>query len=142
MKIIRKFTFVIFTVLVTLITFFLSTGNTQTKPAQPTGKPIVIGLVTVLKFQCGIGAVRAAELAVEEINAAGGVNVAGVRHPLKLESADGRCTEPGTPINETLMVIEKLILDKGIRFFVGGPNRSEAALAALDLFSKYKAINI
>lgn len=142
MKTIRTFFLITFIVWVTLITFLISVADTQTKPAKPTGKPILIGLLSALKFVYGIASERAATLAIEEINAAGGVNVAGVRHPFKLESADCRSTEPGTPVSESLIVTEKLILDKGVKFFVSAPTRSEATLAAMDLFSKYKIVTI
>lgn len=132
-----------FVVWVTLISTFIFTPSTQAvAQAKPTGKPITIGCAVPQKFVFGAGAARSATLAVEEINAAGGVNIAGVKHPFHLEAADTRDTEPGTPTSEALIVIEKLILDKGAKFFVGGPIRSEAALAAMDLFVKYKAVVI
>jgi len=40
------------------------------------------------------------------------------------------------------LVVEKLILEKNADFIVGGPVRSEAALAAMDLLSKYKKVSI
>ena len=39
-------------------------------------------------------------------------------------------------------MVEKLILEKNADFIVGGPVRSEAALAAMDLLSKYKKVSI
>ena len=38
--------------------------------------------------------------------------------------------------------MEKLILEKKADFIIGGPVRSEAALAAMDLLSKYKKVSI
>jgi len=142
MKIRGTFKFIAFIAMMTSIMVLIVTTSTGVAQPKPTVKPIIIGMVVPLKFLYGEGAVRAATLAIEEINAAGGVNVAGVRYPFKLEAADGRENEPGTPVTETLIVVEKLILDKGAKFFVGGPFRSEAALAAMDLFSKHKAIAI
>ena len=40
------------------------------------------------------------------------------------------------------MVVEKLILEKKADFIMGGPVRSEAALAAMDLLSKHKKVSI
>jgi branched-chain amino acid transport system substrate-binding protein len=40
------------------------------------------------------------------------------------------------------MAVERLILNKGADFIVGGPNRSEAALAAMSLLSKHKKVSI
>jgi branched-chain amino acid transport system substrate-binding protein len=40
------------------------------------------------------------------------------------------------------MAVEKLILEKKVNFIVGGPVRSEAALATMDILSKYKTVSI
>jgi branched-chain amino acid transport system substrate-binding protein len=105
-------------------------------------KPIVIGCPLATAFLYGWDAERAITLAVEEINAAGGVKVGKKNHPFKVEVIDTRDLEPGVPVSEALMVVEKLILEKKADFIVGGPVRSEAALAAMDLLSKYKKISI
>ena len=105
-------------------------------------KPIVIGSPLSIGFPDGVDAERALKLAIEEINAAGGVNVAGQRRPFKLEVMDSRGLEPGVPVSEALLTVEKLILGKGADFIVGGPIRSEAALAAMGLVSQYKRVSI
>jgi len=113
-------------------------------PAHPAlaAKPIVLGCPLSTAFLYGWDADRAITLAVEEINAAGGVNVAGKKRPFKVEVIDTRDLEPGVPVSEALLVVEKLILGKNADFIVGGPVRSEAALAAMDLLSKYKKVSI
>jgi branched-chain amino acid transport system substrate-binding protein len=105
-------------------------------------KPIVLGAPLSTAFLYGWDAERALTLAVEEINAAGGVDVKGEKRPFKVEVIDTRDLEPGVPVSEALLVVEKLILGKNADFIVGGPVRSEAALAAMDLLSKYKKISI
>jgi len=105
-------------------------------------KPIVLGCPLSTAFLYGWDAERAITLAVEEINAAGGVNVAGKKRPFKVEVIDTRDLEPGVPVSEALLVVEKLILEKKADFILGGPVRSEAALAAMDLLSKYKKVSI
>jgi len=105
-------------------------------------KPIVIGAPLSTAFLYGWGPERAFTLAIEEINAAGGVNVGGKKRPMKLEVIDTRDLEPGVPVSEALLAVEKLILDKKADFIVGGPVRSEAALAAMPLLSKYKKVSI
>jgi len=105
-------------------------------------KPIVLGAPLSTAFLYGWDADRALTLAVEEINAAGGVDVKGTKRPFKVEVIDTRDLEPGVPVSEALLVVEKLILGKNADFIVGGPVRSEAALAAMDLLSKYKKISI
>lgn len=105
-------------------------------------KPIVLGCPLSTAFLYGWDAERAITLAVEEINAAGGVNVAGKKRPFKVEVIDTRDLEPGVPVSEALLVVERLILGKKADFILGGPVRSEAGLAAMDLLSKYKKVSI
>ena len=75
-------------------------------------KPIVIGAPLSTAFLYGWAAERGITLAIEEINAAGGVNVNGEKRPLKVEVIDTRDLEPGVPVSEALLAVEKLILDR------------------------------
>ena len=105
-------------------------------------EPIVIGCPLSTAYLYGWDAERAATLAIEEINAAGGVDVGGQKRPFKIEVIDTRDLEPGVPVADALLAVEKLILDKKADFILGGPVRSEAALAAMPLLSKYKKVSI
>ncbi len=105
-------------------------------------KPIVIGAPLATAFLYGWDAERGIKLAVDEINAAGGVNVAGTKRPFKVEVIDTRDLEPGVPVSDALLALEKLILEKKADFIIGGPVRSEAALAAMDLLNRYKKVSI
>jgi branched-chain amino acid transport system substrate-binding protein len=80
-------------------------------------KPIILGCPLSTAFLYGWDAERAITLAVEEINAKGGVNVGGKKRPFKVEVIDTRDLEPGVPVSEALLAVEKLILDK----FRSGP---------------------
>jgi branched-chain amino acid transport system substrate-binding protein len=113
-------------------------------PAAPAvaAEPIVIGAPLSTAFLYGWDAERGMQLAVEEINAAGGVKVGDTKRPFELEVIDTRDLEPGVPVSEALLAMEKLILQKDADFIVGGPVRSEAALAAMPLLSKYKKVSI
>ena len=104
--------------------------------------PIIIGSPLSTAFLYGWDAERAIKLAVAQINASGGVNVGGEKRLFKVEFIDTRDLEPGVPVSEALLAVEKLILDKKADFIVGGPVRSEAALAAMPLLSKYKKVSI
>ncbi len=119
--------------------FFISATWTPSKAAE---KPIVIGAPLATAFLYGWDAEKAIKLAVEEINAKGGVTVGKEKRPFKVESMDTRDLEPGVPVSDALLVVEKLILEKNADFIIGGPVRSEAALAAMDLLSKYKKVSI
>jgi branched-chain amino acid transport system substrate-binding protein len=105
-------------------------------------KDIVIGCPLSTAFLYGWDAERGVKLAVEEINAAGGVTVGDEKRPFRVEVIDTRDLEPGVPVSEALLAVEKLILDKKADFLIGGPVRSEAALAAMSLLSKYKKVSI
>jgi branched-chain amino acid transport system substrate-binding protein len=105
-------------------------------------EPIILGCPLPSAFLYGWDAERAIILAVEEINANGGVNVSGTMRPFKVDLMDSRDLEPGVPVSEALLALEKLILDKKADFILGGPVRSEAALAAMPLLSKYKKVSI
>jgi len=105
-------------------------------------EPIVIGCPLSTAFLYGWDAERGVKLAVEEINAKGGVDVGGEKRPFRVEVIDTRDLEPGVPVSEALLAVEKLILEKEADFLLGGPVRSEAALAAMPLLSKHKKISI
>ena len=105
-------------------------------------KPIVIGCPLSTGFLYGWDAERGVTLAVEEINAQGGVDVGGKKRPFSVQVIDTRDLEPGVPVADALLAVEKLILDKKADFIIGGPVRSEAALAAMPLLSKHKKVSI
>jgi len=130
-KTIRRFIIFLFAVLLILPGKFASAET-----------PIIIGSPLSTAFLYGWDAERAIKLAVAQINASGGVNVGGEKRPFKVEVIDTRDLEPGVPVSEALLAVEKLILDKKADFIVGGPVRSEAALAAMPLLSKYKKVSI
>jgi branched-chain amino acid transport system substrate-binding protein len=111
-------------------------------PGAFSEKPITIGAPLSTAFLYGWDAERGIKLAVKEINDAGGVNVGGKKRPFAVEVIDTRDLEPGVPVSDALMAVEKLILEKNADFLIGGPVRSEAALAAMDLLGKYKKVSI
>ncbi|GAB4373418.1 MAG: ABC transporter substrate-binding protein [Deltaproteobacteria bacterium] len=125
---------------VVLFLFFTIAGLPNTSAAAE--KPIVIGAPLATAFLYGWDAERGIRLAVDEINAAGGVQVGKVKRPLAVEVIDTRDLEPGVPVSEALLAVEKLILEKNADFIIGGPVRSEAALAAMDLLHKYRKVSI
>jgi branched-chain amino acid transport system substrate-binding protein len=126
----------LFFILVVSFLFFLPANSALAE------KPIVIGSPLSTAYLYGWAAERGVKLAVEEINAKGGVNVGGKKRLFSVEVIDTRDLEPGVPVSEALLAVEKLILDKKADFLIGGPVRSEAALAAMSLLSKYKKVSI
>ena len=106
------------------------------------GDPIIVGAPVPRASAYGQNGERGMILAAEEINAAGGVNVGGVMRPLKLEIIDSRDEEPGVPTSEVLLAVEKLILQKKADVIAGGPCMSECGMAAMDIYARYKTIDI
>ncbi len=104
--------------------------------------PIKLGAPLSTAYLYGWDAERGIKLAVDEINAAGGIQVGGEKRPLEVEVIDTRDLEPGVPVDDAIKAVEKLILQRKVDFIVGGPVRSEAALAVLDLLSQYKKVSI
>ncbi|MCF8033119.1 MAG: ABC transporter substrate-binding protein [Desulfarculaceae bacterium] len=107
-------------------------------PAALAADKIVIGVTTSLNFLEGKEAHNAVNLAVGEINKAGGVKVGGKMLPFVVESIDIRDAAPGVPVPEALLGMEKLILEKKPNALVVGPFRSEALLAGMDMLAKHK----
>lgn len=99
---------------------------------------VVIGVATSTGFLEGDESLKAATLAVEEINAKGGVSLGGSKRKLLLESIDIRDAAPGVPVPEALLGMEKMILEKKVHAMVVGPFRSEALLAGMDMLAKHK----
>ncbi len=108
--------------------------------AQPetTAEPIVIGVPTALGSIEGADALRAVEMAVEEINAAGGVDVGGEKRPFKVVSIDTREHEAGIPVPDALAAVEKLILEDKPDAILVGAFRSEVLMASMDLIADNK----
>lgn len=106
----------------------------QLKP----GDPIVIGVPTALGSIEGRDGWMAIQMAVEEINAKGGVQVGPHKHLLKAYAIDTREHEPGIPVHDALTAAEKLILERKPHAIALGNFRSEVLLSTMDLISKYK----
>jgi branched-chain amino acid transport system substrate-binding protein len=107
-------------------------------PLLPAADPIVIGVPTFLTHVDGKESLNTLMLAVDEINAKGGVKVGAEKKLFKVEALDIRDGAPGVPVPEALLGIEKVILEKKPAALLVGPFRSEALMAAMDLIAKYK----
>ena len=106
------------------------------------GDPILVGAPIPRASTYGQNGERGMILATEEINAAGGVKVGAAMRPFKLEIIDSRDEEPGVPTSEVLLAIEKLILQKKVDMVAGGPCMSECGMAAMDLYARYKKVDV
>ncbi len=122
--------------------FVLCLGALAVSCASPEEERIKLGAPLSTAYLSGWSAERGIRLAVEEINAAGGVDVGGRQLPLGLDVIDTRDLEPGVPLDDAIKAVERLILQKQVDFLVGGPVRSEAALAVMDLVATYRKVSI
>ena len=110
--------------------------------AAEKGDPIVIGAPIPRASAYGQNGERGMILAAEEINAAGGVKLDGKMCPIDLQIIDSRDEEPGVPTSSVLLAIEKLILKNKADVIAGGPCMSECGMAALDLYARYKIVDV
>lgn len=106
--------------------------------ATPAPEPIVIGVPTALGTIEGADSLNIVKMAADEINAKGGVNVGGKKRPFKVVSIDTREAEPGIPVTDAIVAVEKLILEQKLNAIVVGAFRSEVLPASMDLIAKYK----
>jgi branched-chain amino acid transport system substrate-binding protein len=97
---------------------------------------VKIGVYGPMKFFAGIDGRRGAELAAEEINANGGISIKGIKHKVELFIAD---SNELISVSDALNAVERLVKLNNVRFVMGG-NRSEAALAMMDMMSANKVI--
>ncbi len=121
-----------------VIALILVVGACSKSGRDAKDAPIVLGVPTALGTIEGQDSLRAAQLAVSEINAAGGVDLAGTKRKLDIASIDTREAEAGLPVNDALAAMEKLVSEKKPAAIVVGAFRSEVLLSAMDMNAKYK----
>lgn len=110
-------------------------GGSASAPAAASGKPIKIGLPAPLSGSSGaIGTtlVNAAKLAIDQVNAAGGVH----GRPVELFTEDDEMTAA-----KAVTVVNKLIYQDGVDALIGCLN-STACLAAQEITNKAGMIQI
>ena len=122
------------TVLISAVALTVVSTPAETYAADP----ILIGIPTSLYTPFGREGVKAVKMAVEEINAKGGVKVGKKKRPFKVVVSDTRGGEPGTPVHDALMAYERLLTRDKPHAIVIGAFRSEVLIASMDLVAKYK----
>ncbi|MBN1554146.1 MAG: ABC transporter substrate-binding protein [Phycisphaerae bacterium] len=105
-------------------------------------KFILVGCPLPLGATYGQNPYRGIILATEEINKQGGVTLDGKKYPLKLEIIDTGDLDPKVSESEAMAKVESLITDKNCEVLVGGPNRSEYGLAAMDVIARHNVVHI
>jgi len=108
-------------------------------PFQQQQKEIIIGLSLPLTNPVGIHARKAAEMAVEEINAAGGVRLKDGVYKLRLVAEDTNEMDPLIPVDQGVAAFKRLIEVHGAHVIVGGV-RTDIVVAQTQLLSQYKIV--
>ena len=117
------------TVLIAAATVFANAGA----PAPGASEPISIAMIEGLSGSLGNGgeaAYRNLLIAVERINARGGVRLSGALHPLRLQRYDSKGN------NEEALAMLKAAIDGGAHFIAQG-NSSSTAAALIDALNKH-----
>src|SRR5512139_199238 len=128
---------IFFSIMLFVLAIFISFPYMASAQLKP-GEPIVLGVPTALGSIEGRDGWMAIQMARDEINAKGGVQVGKTKHKIEVYSIDTREHEPGIPVQDALTAAEKLILEKKPHAIVLGNFRSEVLLSTMDLISKYK----
>jgi branched-chain amino acid transport system substrate-binding protein len=139
----------VFLVLILIVAAGCSAPAAPTAPSAPppsaataapaaSAAPIILGVPTDLGTIEGKDSLNSVKMAVDEINAKGGVDVKGTKRLFQVESIDTREADPGIPVNDAVQAVEKLVLEKKLNAIVVGAFRSEVLPASMDLITKYK----
>ncbi|MCS7138110.1 MAG: ABC transporter substrate-binding protein [Candidatus Caldarchaeum sp.] len=105
----------------------------------PEKRQVVIGLSLPLTNPVGIHAKYAAEMAVQEINSAGGVMLNGTRYELVLVAEDTNEMDPLIPVDQGVTAFKRLVELHGAHVIVGGV-RTDVVVAQSQLLSQYKIV--
>jgi len=97
---------------------------------------IKVGIIGPMKFIQGEHMWWGAQMAAEEINAAGGVNVGGVIHKIELVKAD---SNEILSVTDAVSAMERIITVDRVDFAIGG-QRSEAVLAMQEVMADHGVI--
>lgn len=99
---------------------------------------VLLGVATGLTSLEGRESLHAARLAVEQLNARGGIRIGGRSLEVKLASIDLKDDQDPLRVADVLTRLETFIRSHQIHGLVVGPFRSEVLLPAMDIIAKYK----
>ena len=121
-----------------ILILFLALGQFFTATPVSARDRVVLGVATALNAIEGRESMRAAELAVGELNQRGGLRIGGRNLPVALTSIDLADNRSPLPVDEILARLDQFIRKQKIDALVVGPFRSELLLPAMDIIAKYK----
>ncbi len=112
--------------------YYVSTSSTKT---------ITVGMPLPLNSIIGQNMLDSAQLAVDQINAAGGVTINGTSYQYKIDSYDTAEADPSIPIANGVSGVTSLITQDNVNFLIGG-YRSDVVLAELPVVAQYQKLYI
>ena len=121
-----------------ILILFLALGQFFAVPPASARDKVVLGVATALNAIEGRESMRAAKLAVGELNQRGGLRAGGRNLPIALTSIDLADNRSPLPVDEILARLDQFIRKQKIDALVVGPFRSELLLPAMDIIAKYK----
>ena len=104
----------------------------------PAGDTVVLGVATSLTTLEGRESFNGVALAVDEINARGGVRIGAKTVPFQIESIDLQDASPDVRVADAVRDLEHFILKKNLAALVVGPFRSEVLLSGMDMIARHK----
>lgn len=114
--------------------YYTSTPAAKTTTTTTTStKPITFGILAPLTDVTGIDTKEGAQLAVSEINAAGGV----LGRPIQLVYEDTHEADPTIPVDTALAAMNRIVTVDGAQVIIGG-ERSDVVLAEEAQLPTYK----
>ena len=116
-----------------LLSLHLWTSLLACSPVGDQSAPIRIGVL--VNFSSSQSALQAAELATREVNALGGLEVAGRRHPVELVLEDTRAA-PNAAIDGARRLVQRQVVA------IVGPDRSRDAIAAAGVAERSKTVMV
>lgn len=102
---------------------------------------ITVGMPMPLNSLIGQNMLDAAQMAVNQINSAGGVTFNGTSYQYKIVTYDTQEADPSIPIQNGINGVTSLITTSHVNFMIGG-YRSDVVLAELPIVAQYKELYI
>jgi len=119
-----------------LLGLFILLANVPAFASTGPDKVIKIGIIGPMKFIYGQQTLWAAEIAAEEINESGGIDLGGVKHKIELVQADDNSLQS---VVDAVSTMERLVTSDKVDLVVGGV-RSEAVLAQQEVIADNKVL--
>jgi branched-chain amino acid transport system substrate-binding protein len=109
--------------------------------ASSSSNTISVGMPLPLNSIIGQNMLQAAQLAVNQINAAGGVTINGTSYKYSIDTYDTEEADPSIPVANGISGVTYLITQKHDDFLMGG-YRSDVVLGELPTIAQYKELYI